>query len=610
MFTKYNIMGVSNDGDKELKEILSQKYPKSLNPFIVLGVNTYNGSINGDYLKAIFRQKMEGNEIPAYRLAYDMLVNQDNYTLDCNTMMYTVKNEDIFYFTHIGSIEGVQKCLSQNRNLLEQKDKLGRTIFYIAARNGYYELCKYLIEEGANINKPQAGGSTPFEGAHFYGHNKIEELIVQKNNNKNKIKNSITENRIEEGLKIEPNKNIKTINDFDLILQKNNFFNFIKEKHSSTIFNNISIFDKDKYRYIKLQFEHNFNYNNLSPLQRKCIGCMLGMAIGDALGARVEFEKLSYEYNGVKDMGKGIGGKAKLQPGQWTDDTSMGLCLADSLIENNGNFNGHDFMIRLICWWYFGYNNTFRFDEQRSKKGSIGLGGNVSGSFKKYLNEYGKNEYTTHGDKNTSGNGSIIRNAAIPICFYKNINFAMKVAFKQSKVTHQGDEAAGCCQLLTFIIVQILNGTDLKFVLNNLFQFQCGCPSVNCLAHSQMENNDPNRNWNWKDKNFKYSTLRAQSNPGYIGSYAMDAMAMTLHILFYTNNFREAILKGANLRGDADSVCAVIGQIAGAYYGLDNIPKDWSQTLYNWDKYKEIPLRAYILCNMIENTTNNFANFS
>ena len=234
---------------------------------------------------------------------------------------------------------------------------------------------------------------------------------------------------------------------------------------------------------------------------------MLGMAIGDALGARVEFEKLSYEKNDVKDMGKDIGGKFKLQPGQWTDDTAMGLCLADSLIENKGNFNGHDFMIRLICWWYFGYNNAFRFDDQRRNKNSVGLGANVNGSFKKYFNGYGLNEYTTHGDKNTSGNGSIIRNTSIPICFYTDMKAALTVAFKQSKVTHQGIEAAECCQLLTYIIVLILNGTELRFILNNLYLFKCQCLSVNYLANSLIENNDPNRNWNWKDKNYENDRL-------------------------------------------------------------------------------------------------------
>ena len=61
------------------------------------------------------------------------------------------------------------------------------------------------------------------------------------------------------------------------------------------------------------------------------------MAIGDAIGARVEFKPLNYYYNKVKDMGTFPAGKFNLKPGQWTDDTSMGLCIADSLIEKKKN---------------------------------------------------------------------------------------------------------------------------------------------------------------------------------------------------------------------------------------------------------------------------------
>ena len=105
----------------------------------------------------------------------------------------------------------------------------------------------------------------------------------------------------------------------------------------------------------------------LTQLEKKCIGAMLGMAIGDAMGARVEFETVDYTFNKIKDMGTDIAGKFKLKPGQWTDDTSLGLCLADSLIENDGKFDGYDLMKRFISWWFYGYNNPFRFDETRNK---------------------------------------------------------------------------------------------------------------------------------------------------------------------------------------------------------------------------------------------------
>ena len=235
-----------------------------------------------------------------------------------------------------------------------------------------------------------------------------------------------------------------------------------------------SNFDKEEYNDIKIEFDEKFKNNNFTELEKSCIGSILGMAIGDAIGARVEFLPLDYNYNKIKDMGKYAAGKFRLEPGQWTDDSSMGLCLADSLIENKGEFDPRDIMMRFILWWQCGYNNAFRFDDKRKNKQSIGLDENIKGSLYKYIKDEGKDAYTRYGDRNTSGNGSIMRNAAIPICYYNNLKKALEIAKNQILITHQGYEAAGCCQLLTFIIIKILNfkinqyQVNLKYILEDL----------------------------------------------------------------------------------------------------------------------------------------------
>ena len=345
----------------------------------------------------------------------------------------------------------------------------------------------------------------------------------------------------------------------------------------------------------------------LNTIEDGAIGSMLGMAIGDAMGHRFEFLPLEYNKIDLLDMGVGEGGRFRLLPGQWTDDTSMGLCLADSLIVNQGKFNAHDLMHRFLCWWYGGYNNAFRRDFSRINKGSVGLGGMIKDSFKSYLNY--PIDQTLAGDKNSSGNGSIMRNAAVPICFHNDINKAMEIARQQSLVTHQGIEAAECCRLLTYIIVKILNRNKEKLndILDNLKGFQTNCKSVQYLALSLQENKDPDRDWNWKKKDFRYSPTRAKENPGYIGSYAMDGMAMALHVVYHTKQFDEAIIKVVNLKGDSDSVGAVVGQIAGAYYGLSHIKPKWIKTLSEWDKY-EIAKRGYMLSQINKKETKNTSN--
>ena len=372
-------------------------------------------------------------------------------------------------------------------------------------------------------------------------------------------------------------------------------------------FNSYSIFDfhSDRFKsdidYIN-NLMKNFIKNKkidekLSILVSGSLGSILGMAIADSMGHRFEFSPVKYDTITLEDMGHGPGGKFRLLPGQWTDDTSMGLCLADSLIMKNGEYDAHDLMHRFLSWWYCGYNNAFRLDKNRSS--SVGLGGQISGSFMYYIQH--PNKKTIYGDINSSGIGSIMRNAAVPICYHNNIEKAMEVAKEQSLLTHQGNEAAECCRLLTYIIIQILNREKQKLndIIDNLEKFETPVNSVKCLASSKEESEDPDRDWNWKKKEFKYSPTRSKKQPGYVGSYAMDGMAMALHIIYYTTSFKEAVIKVANLGGDSDSVGSVVGQIAGAYYGIENIPSEWVETVSRWDNF-EIALRGYILQKIIK----------
>lgn len=217
-------------------------------------------------------------------------------------------------------------------------------------------------------------------------------------------------------------------------------------------------------------------------------------------------------------------------------------------------------------------------------------------SMKRYL--VYQEDYTKAGDKNVSGNGSIMRACPVPILFHDDEEKAMEISAKQSLVTHQGEEAAECCRLMAHIIVRGINGESLRDVLDNLGNtFVTPVESVQKLARSEQEGENPDRDWRWKiNKQYKFSPARTKSNPGYIGSYAMDAMAMALNVLWNTNSFKDAIIKIVNLRGDSDSTGAVLGQIAGAFYGLDEIPKEWVKTVAKWDHYT-IPLRGYMLVN-------------
>jgi ADP-ribosylglycohydrolase len=285
----------------------------------------------------------------------------------------------------------------------------------------------------------------------------------------------------------------------------------------------------------------------------------------------------------------------------------MGLCIADSLLVNDGELKINDLMLRFLAWMSGGYNNAFRFNVKHNlyPRQSVGLGGNISWALFRYYTV--QNDETKAGDKNTSGNGSIMRNAAIPICFNKIITEACEIAKKQSLSTHKGIQAMECCNILTHIVFKVLNGQKLKAVLDNLKveeildqkyeeqykKYSSAYESVKSLILSKPDKSG--NDWNWRTTNiYKYNPLRAKKQPGYIGSYAMDNLAMSLNIVYRTDNFKDAIIKAVNIRGDSDSVASVVGQIAGAAYSLEGIPIDWIETIKKWDD-GEIALRGYML---------------
>ncbi len=191
----------------------------------------------------------------------------------------------------------------------------------------------------------------------------------------------------------------------------------------------------------------------------RAIGALMGLAVGDALGAPLEFRPLQYNKIILKDMIQ-LDNKFPLKPGQWTDDTSMALCLCDSLLEKN-TFDPIDSMLRYLNWWYQGYNNATMFDNLSANHNSIGLGGNISLSFDNFLKK--GNKFTTAGNDQTSGNGSLMRLAPIAIAYYLRPKIAQLIAKQSSYVTHRGDEAAECCSLLVSILIDgITTGNKLS----------------------------------------------------------------------------------------------------------------------------------------------------
>ena len=138
----------------------------------------------------------------------------------------------------------------------------------------------------------------------------------------------------------------------------------------------------------------------------------------------------------------------------------------------------------------------------------------------------------------------------------------------------------------------------------NLFEFET--EAAKAMAKSQQENEDDfskddynksiaDRNWNWAAADFKYSPTRSQT-PGAIGSYVVDALAMSLHLTNSSKSYKEAILRVVNMGGDADTVGAITGMIAGAKFGFEKEMRELYEQVRKWDGDK-VAVRALKLFN-------------
>ena len=301
--------------------------------------------------------------------------------------------------------------------------------------------------------------------------------------------------------------------------------------------------------------------------------------LGDSLGCNTEFSPFKYDksldFQNFADFQKiGI---PRAEIGQWTDDTSMALCVADSLLTNQGKFDGADMRLRFLMWWHFGYNNG------RKNQRSFGLGGNIAESFVQFQDNFELPAMEpTEMNKKNNGNGSLMRLAPVPIYFHNDESKGMEYAESQSHTTHTGEEAAECCRLLTHLIIRLINrpkNSDFSSIFENLHQtFQTDCKSVEALAASAKESGfqfdkfnqvEGDRNWDWRSQKYEFSSTRWKQNPGYFGSYCMDALALSLHYAYHSKSATEAILRAINYGGDSDTVGAITGQIVGACYGLE-----------------------------------------
>lgn len=279
-------------------------------------------------------------------------------------------------------------------------------------------------------------------------------------------------------------------------------------------------------------------------------GCLVGLAVGDALGTTLEFRPPG-SFDPVSDMiGKG---PFDLMPGQWTDDTSMALCLAASLIER-GEFDPGDQMDRYVRWWREGYmSSTGRcFD----------IGNTTAAALSGY--ETTGDPWSGPADDWSAGNGSLMRLAPVPMFFAGDAEEAIARAADSSRTTHGARESIDACRYFSSLLAGALTGVDKEDLLAPRY-----CPVTGYWDENPLAPNiDAIAGGSFKDN----AQIRGT---GYV-VHTLEAVLWAFH---HTQDFREGVLKVVNLGDDADTTGAIYGQIAGAYYGVEAIPAEWRDRL-------------------------------
>ncbi len=300
-------------------------------------------------------------------------------------------------------------------------------------------------------------------------------------------------------------------------------------------------------------------FYDIEPSLDRCRGALLGLAVGDALGATVEFMEPGTFEPMTEILG---GGPHGLLPGEWTDDTSMALCLAESLIECGG-FNAEDQLRRYVRWWRYGHLSSTGI--------CLDIGFTTRAALERF-EASGQPSGLTSPD--TAGNGSIMRLAPVPVFYANSMDDAVMYAGQSSATTHAAEEAVDACRYMAAVIVRALLGSEKEEVL---------APAL----IGELSDN-VNR--------VSFGSFRIFSPPQIRGSgYVVESLEAALWAFHNSDDFAEGARMAVNLGDDADTTGAVYGQIAGAFYGQSGIPRHWVDMLSHRDLIIDFADRLYDL---------------
>jgi len=268
-------------------------------------------------------------------------------------------------------------------------------------------------------------------------------------------------------------------------------------------------------------------------------GMLVGLAVGDALGTTLEFSRPSPD--DVMHTEMTGGGPFGLPPGVWTDDTSLAVAMGTSLLARNA-FDPSDMICEFINWRRNGAHSPM------DKCFDIGTTTSTA------LNRAGDWHYPYQGttEGNASGNGGIMRMAPIVIFNHMSYENAMVDSVRASMITHGNEDCVRYAQAMSAVL---WHGR-----LDDVYGGDMQIPT-------------------------KYNDMTG--NP-YSGGYVAETFSAACYAVRNSDNFEQAVTAAVNYRFDADTTGAVCGQIAGAIYGMSNIPERWLEAVAWKDKLENM----------------------
>lgn len=281
-------------------------------------------------------------------------------------------------------------------------------------------------------------------------------------------------------------------------------------------------------------------------------GCMVGLACGDAVGTTLEFKKPG-TFLPIEDMVGG--GQFQLRAGEWTDDTSMTLCLAESLVECKG-MNARDQMKRYLRW--------FREGHMTPHGQCFSIGNTVRQSIE--LFERNDNPYAGPTHDANSGTGSLMRTAPIAMWFRDRPADAMVAAVDASRTTHGSKASVDACRFFVGLLIGALEGRTREELLAPRFE-----PAAGTWAAAPLEE---------RIDAVAAGSYRGKNPPAIRGDgFVVHALEAVLWAFAGARDFRDGLLKVVNLGEDADTTGCIYGALAGAHWGIDAIPEKWRAKL-------------------------------